>query len=128
MSRQATLSRWGQVLLVFLGGALGTGVRYGLGAWLDGAYRSTLLVNGIGAFLLGWLLGWVGHHAGPRATAWRLFVGTGLLGAFTTYSTFAVALTARPSDPVWMWVAALMLLPVGVLLALGGLKLGERRG
>jgi fluoride exporter len=76
--------------------ALGVGLIGGLGAvarfGLDGAVSEwagrefpygTLVVNVVGAFLLGVL---VGASAGPDAS--RL-LGTGLIGAFTTFSTWA---------------------------------------
>ncbi|WP_334170600.1 fluoride efflux transporter FluC [Sinomonas sp.] len=83
------------VLLVAAGGVPGALARYGLGLALPGPGAwplPTLVINLAGAFVLGVLLEVltrIGPDHGPRR-ALRLLVGTGFLGAFTTYSTFAV--------------------------------------
>ena len=81
---------------VLVGGALGTGARYGLGSAFptpDGTWPWTIFtVNLLGAFALGLLLDALarsGVDEGWRRTV-RVGVGTGVLGGFTTYSTFAV--------------------------------------
>lgn len=83
-------------LLVFLGGAVGTGLREALALTFpaaDGGFPLTiLLVNVSGAFVLGGLLGALARR-GPdvgRRRDLRLLLGTGVLGGFTTYSAFAV--------------------------------------
>ena len=71
--------------LAFLGGAVGTGLRYGLTLLLPGAGQgrgAVLLANVLGAFLLGLLLEGLamrGPDQGIRRTG-RILVGTGLLG------------------------------------------------
>lgn len=52
----------------------------------------TFAINVLGSLLLGALLG----ALGPRKVPLRLALGTGLLGGFTTYSTFIVELLALP--------------------------------
>jgi CrcB protein len=47
----------------------------------------TLLVNIIGCFLIGLLYGYVERYPIPKE--WRLFLGTGVLGGFTTFSAFS---------------------------------------
>lgn len=87
--------------LVLLGGILGTAAREALTLAVPGigGFPTTILaVNMLGAFLLGLLLESLlraGHDAGARRTL-RLMLGTGFLGGFTTYSTFAV-------DAVELW-------------------------
>ncbi|KHL03891.1 hypothetical protein LK10_08255 [Sinomonas humi] len=83
------------ILLVAVGGIPGALARYGLGLALPapgGWPLPTLVINLVGAFILGLLLEALarrGPDHGPRRTL-RLLVGTGFCGAFTTYSTFAV--------------------------------------
>jgi CrcB protein len=82
----------GAVVAVALGGALGAPARYELGRALHPAAGfpvATLAVNLSGAFALGLLVVLVGERLAPRRYV-RQFFGTGLLGAYTTYSTFAV--------------------------------------
>jgi CrcB protein len=78
-------------LLVFLGGGLGSLARFGVGLLLgrpgDGAFPwATFTVNLVGSFALGILAGYAAQRA---TTDWpRTFLGIGVLGGFTTYSTF----------------------------------------
>lgn len=74
-----------RALLVGAGGFLGANARYWTGVGLaSGAPWTTLGINVVGSFLLGIVVG-----ATP-ATSWRLFLGVGVLGGFTTFSAFAV--------------------------------------
>lgn len=113
--------------LVFVGGAVGTAVRYGVHLATAGSSWWVLLVNLTGALLLGLLLGALGRRADERAMRRRLLVGTGMIGAYTTYSTVAVAVvapTVQPAD----WAAALVSLFLGPALAAVGLRVGGRHG
>jgi CrcB protein len=87
--------RWRLVLLVALGGAIGTAVRAVLAATIpeaNGVSWSIFGINVVGAFCLGLLLESLAMRGADvgRRRAVRLFVGTGVLGGFTTYSTLAV--------------------------------------
>ncbi|WP_341502503.1 fluoride efflux transporter CrcB [Gallaecimonas sp. GXIMD4217] len=82
------------IFYVALGGALGALARFGvneLSLWLFGRHFpvGTLLVNLVGSFLMGLLMGLVlaGH---VQIQPWKQFIGLGFLGAFTTFSTFAM--------------------------------------
>lgn len=82
---------WRAVLLVAIGGAVGAVARHGTAALCENLFGErfpwgTLVVNVIGCFLLGWLL----HHSMLVSDAVKLAIGTGFLGAFTTFSTFGV--------------------------------------
>lgn len=114
---------WAHLGLVVLGGALGTAARAGLLLIEDGAWQDIAIpvVNLVGSFLLGLLTGMLSLRADSGASrAARLFLGTGVLGGFTTYSTFA--LQAVQSAPVWVSV---MTAVAGVAVALLGLGLAR---
>jgi CrcB protein len=81
-----------RLLSVCLGGALGSGARYLVSLWAPRALGAafpyaTLLVNVLGSFLLGAIM-----HVGLTTTllspTLRLALTTGVMGGFTTYSTF----------------------------------------
>lgn len=107
---------------VAAGGALGTLARVGVDRALPvapgGWPVATLLVNVSGALLLGVVLTRVRDH---RA---RALLGTGVLGAWTTFSTFAVELDVllrtRP-------LVALAYAATSVLAGLVAVRLGRRR-
>ncbi len=87
-------------LHVALGGAIGSVLRYQLGRgmthWL-GAQAvtvfpwATLAVNLLGSFAMGLLAGFLARH-GQGGEQWRLLLGVGLLGGFTTFSAFSLEL------------------------------------
>ncbi len=84
-----------RTLLVMLGGALGAYSRYALGGWIReraGAVFpwDTLFINLTGSLVLGLFVGVRdgGHFVLQRA--WTLLFAIGFLGAYTTFSTFAV--------------------------------------
>jgi CrcB protein len=78
------------ILLVGLGGFVGSILRYSLGELLHSSLRvpaGTLAVNVIGCLLIGVVGGWYENHSFPGHSA-RLFIMVGLLGGFTTFSAF----------------------------------------
>ena len=76
----------------FLIVAAGYGVGLGLGRMLPGAAWpwGTFAVNGLGGLAMGLLVGWLAHRGGAHAETWRLLIGVGLLGGFTTFSAFSL--------------------------------------
>ena len=84
------------LFLVMAGGALGSGLRYGMSIALPTLPSSfptaTILVNIVGTFILGFVAGTTGTLL-DMSPATRLLLGTGLCGGFTTYSAFAVETT-----------------------------------
>lgn len=90
-----------ELALIAAGGAVGAGARYGASeTWPTHAGRfptTTLVINVVGAFLLGALLEWLTRR--DRLDHWARFaVGIGVLGAFTTFSTFATELALLVRD------------------------------
>lgn len=79
------------VLLVMTGGAIGAGARFVAGRMLpSGAWPwGTLAVNLAGGMLMGLLAGSLARGGGG-GEATRLFLGTGVLGGFTTFSAFSL--------------------------------------
>ncbi|NIJ08308.1 CrcB protein [Sphingomonas vulcanisoli] len=85
------------LILVMLGGALGAGFRYNIGVvalrnlGADFPY-ATLMINILGGFLMGVLAGSLARPplTGPNAEPLRLFLGIGVLGGFTTFSSFSL--------------------------------------
>ena len=81
-----------RLLWICLGGAVGSGARYLVSTWalatLGPAFPwGTLAVNAIGSFLLGALMH-VGLSTDLLSPTLRFALSTGVLGGFTTYSTF----------------------------------------
>ena len=119
--------RWRYLGLVAVGGAVGTAVRAVLAGTfpaVDGIAWVVLAINVVGAFGLGLLLEGLAHR-GPdvgRRRAIRLFVGTGVLGGFTTYSTLADD-TARLLD-TGRWAAGSGYALLSVVLGLVAVAVG----
>jgi CrcB protein len=81
-------------MLVAVGGALGSMLRYGVGRWAivamgPGFPFGTFAVNIIGGFLMGLLAGWLARF-GDGGEDLRLLLGVGVLGGFTTFSAFSL--------------------------------------
>ena len=84
--------------LVALGGGAGAVLRYQAGRALTGLLGpaavasfpwATLFVNIAGSLAMGLLAGWLARH-GSASETWRLLIGVGLLGGFTTFSAFSL--------------------------------------
>ncbi len=126
--------RFRYVYVVFLGGAFGTVARWVVGdavPRLAGLPVPTLAVNLAGSFALGLMLELLARR-GPDH-GWlrlaRLHFGTGFLGAFTTYSAFAVDTVVLAGQGRWWWAVAYVIatLVSGALLAAAGIAVASRR-
>lgn len=85
---------WNQFLLVAIGGAAGSLCRYSLSGvahrfFGNGFAWGTLVVNVLGSFILGFAFAMVDQRQWMAATV-RLLLMVGFLGAFTTFSTYAL--------------------------------------
>lgn len=120
-------------LIVALGGALGAWLRYLVGHLWTGALGpvragafpyATLTVNVLGSLAMGLLVGWLALR-GSHSEGTRLFLAIGVLGGFTTFSSFSldiVALAER-GQMAMAAVYALVSLVAGVAGLLGGMAL-----
>ena len=81
-------------LIVFLGGGLGAAMRHGVNVAAarllgTGFPFGTLTVNVVGSLVMGLMAAWFAFEGSP-SQHWRLFLTTGILGGFTTFSTFSL--------------------------------------
>ena len=114
-------------LLVFLGAGLGGALRHGVNlacARIFGATLpwGTLAVNVAGCFAMGALAAWFAARADGGSQPLRLFLTTGILGGFTTFSAFSL-------DIALLWERgeaglALAYMAASVVGSLGALALG----
>jgi CrcB protein len=127
--------RPGYLALVALGGAVGTGLREAIVLMTPALGQFPIAIFGInvvGAFLLGALLELLalrGPDEGRRRQV-RLLVGTGVLGGFTTYSSFATdtaRLLAGGTAGIGILYAFLTLM-AGALATWAGIAVGMRIG
>jgi fluoride exporter len=82
-------------LIVFLGAGIGGALRHGVNVWAVRAFGygfplGTFIVNVLGSFVMGLLVGFFAYRAGLVPQHVRLFVTTGVLGGFTTFSAFSL--------------------------------------
>jgi fluoride exporter len=83
-----------QVMAIAAGGALGSVLRYGLSTWVHtlagrGFPYGTLAVNVLGCLAMGFLFVLLVERMGESAV-WRAGLLIGVLGGFTTFSTFSI--------------------------------------
>ena len=117
-----------KLILIFLGSGLGGVMRYAIGGWvqaLTGASfpSGTLVVNVLGCLAIGFL---GAAFAGPVLIKeeYRIAILVGLLGGFTTFSTFGRETFALAADREMLWAALNLLLSNG--LGLAAVWLGTR--
>jgi CrcB protein len=112
-------------LIVFFGAGIGGAMRHGvnevtarLGS--SGSALGTLFVNVVGSLAMGMLVGYLALR-GEASQHWRLFLTTGILGGFTTFSTYSldIALLHERGETVLAAGHAIgsVILAVGALMA-----------
>lgn len=120
------------IALVAAGGAIGTGLRYGLVLIMPparGIPVAIFIANVVGAFVLAVLLEALSELSADHGLSrrLRLGVGTGVLGGFTTYSTLAVdSVDLTLSQPALALVYGLGTVIVGGLAAILGIAAARR--
>ncbi len=119
------------IILVFLGGGLGSLFRYGIGLLILSNFRiyfplGTFVVNILGCFLLGLVLGLV---EGKKLISpeMALLFGTGFCGGFTTFSTFSLEGYRLIEDGEWMVFLGYTVgsIGIGIMAAMLGIKLSR---
>ena len=122
--RELARTHGGVLAVIALGGGVGALARYGIGLWLPttpGHFPwGTFLINVLGCFLIGVLM----VRWGQRPLL-RPFLGVGILGGFTTFSTYAVETRAlmTPGDMPLAMAYLFGTLAAAMLAVLGGVVL-----
>ncbi len=113
-------------LCVCIGGFLGAISRFGVSNVIKHRTQltfplATFVVNMVGSFLLGMLIG-LGVEG-----SWYLFLGTGFMGSFTTFSTFKLENIQLHRNKQWKTLALFIGLSytLGIFLAYLGMVLGN---
>jgi CrcB protein len=112
----------GRVLLVGAGGALGSILRYLVGGWVGRLKAGwtfpieTMLINVSGCLVIGFLAG-LSESRGVFTGATRAFLFIGVLGGYTTFSTFGYETFQLLRDAQWPAAAASVALQVGFGIA-----------
>lgn len=117
-----------ELLVIALGGGFGALSRYELGLWISSKWNQgfplhTFIINITGAFLLGFL-NILFIERMTVSPLWRLGIGVGFLGAYTTFSTFGFEVITLLEGGSYTTAAAYTFLSivvgfVGVALGVG---------
>ena len=117
-------------MAVALGGAIGSCLRYAVSLGYSGTQSMyplhTLSVNIIGSFAIGLLYAYISSYSVP--TAMKMFLFVGLLGGFTTFSSFSLETVSMLRNG-YIGAAALYSLGsliLGIAAAFGGIFIGDK--
>lgn len=115
------------MLYVAVGGAIGSVLRYLtqnlIGEWTGKGFPyGTMFVNIAGSLAMGALVGWLARTTPGNAHDIRLFVAVGVLGGFTTFSSFSLDAMTLYQEGKMAQMAAYILL--SVIFSLAGLLAG----
>ena len=119
-----------EILFVFIGGGVGSVLRYGLSPLIGRSVSTafpvpTLLVNILGCLLIG--LFYAFSERWNMSSEIRLLLTVGLCGGFTTFSTFSNEALSLLKSGLYVWFICYILLSVvlGLLAAFAGYRLGH---
>lgn len=123
-----------KILLVAVGGSFGSVCRYLTGVTalsLFGprfGWTGTLTVNLVGGLLMGVLVGFLAHRGGPDQERLRILLGVGILGGFTTFSSFSLdaALMIERRDYVLASAYILASVILSILALFAGMMAARR--
>ena len=109
-------------LVVFIGAGVGGSIRHGMNIWVARLLGThfpyhTFVINIVGSLVMGLVAGWFAERGGAAGHT-RLFLTTGILGGFTTFSAFSL-------DAVLLWERQELLLTA---LYVGGSVAGAIAG
>ena len=95
-----------QFVAVAIGAMLGATLRFAVGLWANDRWGTdfpsgTLLINVSGSFAIGVVLAFVGDRFGVNPL-WRLFLATGFLGGYTTFSAYSWEALSLAEQGAWL--------------------------
>lgn len=114
-------------LVVFIGGGLGAALRHGINLgvarWFGSGFPlATLIINVSGSLVMGLIAGYFAFRSSDFSQHWRLFLTTGILGGYTTFSTFSLDVALLYERGEFMQTA--LYIAGSVVLSIFGIFLG----
>lgn len=117
---------WNSAVLIFLGGGLGSVLRFLISQYISikiesGIPWGTFVVNILGSLLLGAIIGFF-HKMNLSSSQYVVFFTLGFCGGFTTFSTFTMEnmLLLKNGDWTLVFIYSLTSVIIGILAAFGG--------